>query len=61
MAQTHAGEFPETAQAEEIPVPFWRLDEHSEEFDVSDITLMVLDVQGYEFEVLKVSERLLAG
>jgi FkbM family methyltransferase len=60
MAQTHADEFPETAHSEEIPVPFWRLDEHLKEFDVTGTTLMVLDVQGYEFEVLQGSEQLLA-
>jgi len=34
-------------QTEEIPVPYWRLDEHFQECDVTGTTLMVLDVQGY--------------
>ena len=60
MAQTHADEFPETAYSKEMPVPFWRLHEHLKEIDVTGTTLMVLDVQGYAFEVLQGSEQLLA-
>lgn len=59
MADRHVREFPETAEVEEVTVPFWRLDDHQEVFDLTGRVLLVLDVQGYEFEVLKGAEALL--
>lgn len=53
MEQTHVDEFPQTKEVSEIHVPFWRLDNHVDKFDLKRPVLMVLDVQGYEFEVLK--------
>lgn len=59
MEQVHVTEFPDTAEVSEITVPFWRLDDHLAEMTLEKPVLMVLDVQGFEYEVLKGAEKLL--
>lgn len=59
MAKTHVEEFPQTEETREIRVPFWRLDKHRDDFNLERSVLMVLDVQGYELEVLKGAEAML--
>ena len=61
MARTHKEEFPHTSQVTEIRVPFWRLDNHQVELTLESPVLLVLDVQGYEFEALKGADKLLAN
>ncbi len=55
----HVEAFPQTARAEEISVKFWKLDAHLEELKLQEKVLLVLDVQGFEFEVLKGADKLL--
>ncbi|MFC1701846.1 FkbM family methyltransferase [Pseudomonadota bacterium] len=61
MARTHKEEFPHTAGIREIRVPFWRLDNHRDKLVLESPVLLVLDVQGYEFEALKGAENMLTN
>lgn len=59
MSREHQVAFPHTSQATEITVLVKRLDDLQSEMKLQGKVLMKIDVQGYDFEVLKGARELL--
>ncbi|MQC27227.1 MAG: FkbM family methyltransferase [Chloroflexi bacterium] len=59
MSDTHRAAFPETVRSDEVTVKLGRLDDYAGEMELRDMTLLKVDVQGYDFEVLKGAENTL--
>jgi FkbM family methyltransferase len=59
MAELHKQAFPWTAGTQATEVPLRRLDDYLEELELRERTLLKIDVQGFELELLQGAERLL--
>ena len=59
MSREHQVAFPHTSQVTEISVPVKRLDDLKTQMGLRSKVLMKIDVQGYDFEVLKGARELL--
>ncbi|MBN2499191.1 MAG: FkbM family methyltransferase [Anaerolineales bacterium] len=60
MSREHQAAFPHTTEVTKITVPLKRLDDLKPKLDLQSKVLMKIDVQGYDFEVLKGAQELLA-